>query len=67
MLEIDKLVNDLVEQKFSLIENFLSDDLLNSLHDEIVEINRNDNLKTAGVGRKEDHTLAKAIRKDKIK
>lgn len=67
MLEIDKVTDDLLVQKFSLIENLFDDDLLNSLHDEIVDINRNDNLKTAGIGRKEDHTLAKTIRKDKIK
>lgn len=67
MPQIDEISNDLVAQKFSILNNFFEPDLLSLLHQEITEIDENNNLKKAGVGRNDDYTIAKEIRKDKIK
>lgn len=66
MLEIAKIADDLVAQKFSVIKKIFTEELLNALHDEIVVIDQNNDLRRAGVGRDEDYTLEKTIRKDKI-
>lgn len=67
MLAIDRIITDLLSQKFCIIENFFAQDLLQLLHDEIYEIDQNNNLRRAGIGRNEDYLLKKEIRKDKIK
>jgi SM-20-related protein len=67
MLEIEKVVNDLLTKKFSVIEQIFEENFLYLLHDEITKIDLNNDLQNAGIGRGKKHILARDIRSDRIK
>ncbi|MFT6105825.1 MAG: SM-20-related protein [Rickettsiales bacterium] len=67
MLDIDQIADNLAIKGFSFIQNIFEEKLLESLQREVRIINQNKDFKEAGVGRLEDHVLAKETRKDKIK
>lgn len=64
---IKKIIADLLTTGLSNIEQIFEADLLQALHDEILLANQEDDLQIAKIGRLENHTLSKSIRRDKIK
>lgn len=64
--KIEKILNDLEQQGLSVHENFFSSVLTDDLKETLSSLRKQDLLKQAGIGRKNDFHIEKSIRSDVI-
>lgn len=67
MFTIKNTVDDLVDNSISIVEQIFEPELLQLLFDEILEIEAEDDLQNAKIGRLDQNILYQKIRSDKIK
>lgn len=67
LLNIEKIVKDLINQKFSIINQIFEDHLLNLFYNEIQKIDLEEDLENAGIGRNKSYMIEKNVRSNKIK
>lgn len=65
-MNIELLVEELHTQGWSIQENFLDRSAVKNLRTECMQLYNSEELKPAGVGRRQDHHVNLTIRKDKI-
>lgn len=64
--KIEKILNDLENQGYSIQENFFTSNLTNELKEILSSLREQDLLKQAGIGRKNDFHIEQSIRSDVI-
>ena len=64
--KIDKIINDLEQQGWSVQENYFPVELTHKLKNTLTSFRQQDLLKQAGIGRKKDFHIEQSIRSDKI-
>ncbi|HHJ81410.1 MAG TPA: 2OG-Fe(II) oxygenase [Candidatus Tenderia electrophaga] len=61
-----KLIDELVEQRISITPNFFDADLIASLHQELVDLEKQDQLRAAHIGKHQQRSHIRDIRGDAI-
>ena len=64
--KIEKILNDLEQQGYSIQEDFFTSNLTNKLKETLSSLSEQDLLKQAGIGRKKDFHIEQSIRSDVI-
>ena len=64
--KIEKILNDLEQQGYSIQEDFFTTNLTNELKETLLSLSEQDLLKQAGIGRKNDFHIEQSIRSDVI-
>ena len=64
--KIEKILNDLDQQGYSIQEDFFTSNLTNKLKETLSSLSEQDLLKQAGIGRKKDFHIEQSIRSDVI-
>ena len=64
--KIEKILNDLEQQGYSIQEDFFTSNLTNKLKETLLSLSEQDLLKQAGIGRKKDFHIEQSIRSDVI-
>jgi SM-20-related protein len=62
----EKIINDLLEKKYSIVEDFFSAELVESLRDSLLSKYEEDEFKKAAIGNRLNETIEKSIRGDFI-
>lgn len=62
----ERIISDILEQGFSICDNFIEDRLVDLLREEISRLYRHDNLKKAAIGNRVNESIEKDIRGDYI-
>ena len=66
IIKIEKILNDLEQQGYSIQEDFFSSRLTHDLKETLSSLSEQDLLKQAGIGRKNDFHIEQSIRSDVI-
>ena len=66
IIKIEKILNDLEQQGYSIQEDFFSSSLIHDLKETLSSLSEQDLLKQAGIGRKNDFHIEQSIRSDVI-